>query len=303
MTDNRTTELREKLDELGIEHADASYKLHTPITAWTVDGATFCYVEGFESTDLHIDNATPDQAIAAMLSERHPYEQRITGDGSDWGEIMTDAFDSLMSSASESCTPDEMRALESHIAATLGSEREKRLEKLVRIYGEIANYFCERFACCDSEFANCKYCIGLPQGGQCELGWCNDESKALGIEQPDYGGGKCEPVNLQELYDRIGELENELAELGNGTLTAEQVRKAVNGHGNIMDNRLYCDWQAIADELNELRSGTCELEPLSALDVTLNMLGQTEWGACSECGCAVPMDARFCNKCGKAVKR
>lgn len=102
---------------------------------------------------------------------------------------------------------DMLLTPEQAIAATLGSEREKRLTKLVRIYGEIANYFCERFACCDAEFANCKYCIGLPQGGQCELGWCNDESNALGIEQPDYGGGECEPVNLQELYDRITELE------------------------------------------------------------------------------------------------
>ena len=104
------------------------------------------------------------------------------------------------------------RKPEQAIAATLGSEREERLEKLVHIYGEIANYFCERFACCDAEFANCKYCIGLPKGGQCELGWCNDESRALGIKQPDYGGGECEPVNLQELYDRIGELEHEVAE-------------------------------------------------------------------------------------------
>ena len=61
-------------------------------------------------------------------------------------------------------------------------KRMKRLEKLVRIYGEMANYFCERFACCDAEFANYKYCIGLPQGGQCELGWCNDESRELEIE-------------------------------------------------------------------------------------------------------------------------
>jgi hypothetical protein len=48
---------------------------------------------------------------------------------------MTDAFDSLMSSASESCTPDEMRALKSHIAATLGNQDAvdfcKRIEKAV----------------------------------------------------------------------------------------------------------------------------------------------------------------------------
>lgn len=53
----------------------------------------------------------------------------------------------------------------------------------------------------------------------------------------------------------------------------------------------------------ELGSGMCKLEPLSALDVMLNMLELTEWGACSDCGCAVPMDARFCNECGKVVKR
>ena len=153
------------------------------------------------------------------------------------------------------------------IAATLGSEREERLEKLVHIYGEIANYFCERFACCDAEFANCKYCIGLPQGGQCELGWCNDESRALGIEQPDYGGGECEPVNLQELYDRIGELENERAT--HGTLTAEQVKRiheVIEKHWHDLPadydmpeatalSEYSYDWQAIADELNAVLEG------------------------------------------------
>ena len=91
------------------------------------------------------------------------------------------------------------------------------------------------------------------------------------------------------------------ATLGRGTLTAEQVRKCVrigacdHGLGDALDEDT--DWQAISDELNaELWSGTCKLEPLSALDVTLNMLGQTEWGECSECGCAVPMDAMFCNE-------
>ncbi len=53
----------------------------------------------------------------------------------------------------------------------------------------------------------------------------------------------------------------------------------------------------------ELGSGTCELEPLSALDVTLNMLDQTAWGVCSECGTASPMDATYCCECGRQVKR
>ena len=47
----------------------------------------------------------------------------------------------------------------------------------------------------------------------------------------------------------------ELRDAAHSTLTAEQIRKAVEGHGNIMDNRLYEDWQAVADELNaELES-------------------------------------------------
>lgn len=197
---------------------------------------------------------------------------------------------------------------EQAIAATLGSEREKRLEKLVRIYGEIGNYFCERFACCDAEFASCKYCIGLPQGGQCELGWCNDESKALGIEQPDYGGGECEPVNLEELYDRIGELENELAE--RGVLTAEQVQAVIFAHSSCagrVDGKYFAEdirMQAIADELNdELGSGTCE---------NANKDGYGFRFDCTECGysaivlnCATRLDElpSFCPNCGKRVTR
>ena len=87
----------------------------------------------------------------------------------------------------------------------------------------------------------------------------------------------------------------------NGKLTAEQVRKAVNGHGNIMDNRFYCDWQAIADELNAtLGNGECRNE-------------WAEFGKfrCSECRLEVdsistnttqPMPIRHCPNCGKHVK-
>ena len=57
--------------------------------------------------------------------------------------------------------------------------------------------------------------------------------------------------------------------------------------------------QAIAATLG---SETCELEPLPAIDVTLNMLDNVEWGVCSECGYAVPMDAKFCNECGRKVR-
>ena len=73
MTDNRTTEqnaterLRALLDERGVEHEDASYKRKVPITVWDSDGAMFCFVDDFDKTDLHVENCTPEQAIAATL--------------------------------------------------------------------------------------------------------------------------------------------------------------------------------------------------------------------------------------------
>jgi len=118
MTDNRTTELlREGLTERGVEWRSG------------LEGVTFvgdwCFVE-YENGKLAATCEpvlTPDQAIAATLgSDRHPYEQRITGDGSNWCEIMRDAYDGLMANACESCTPEQMEQLVDHIRAELGSE-------------------------------------------------------------------------------------------------------------------------------------------------------------------------------------
>ena len=151
----------------------------------------------------------------------------------------------------------------------------------------------------------------------------------LGSDEPPYDELlRCleHDWNIKVSWDGLRKFWNiELTEDGvklrdamHGTLTAEQVRESIErnfGKVAVLDDgkpvewrddwvcKVGIDYKGIADELNELGSGTCKLEPLSALDVTLNMLDQTEWGACSECGCAVPMDARFCNECGKAVKR
>lgn len=67
MTDNYTSSVREKLDELSIEHTDASYKRKVPITVWQSNGATFCFVESSNQIDLHIENPTLEQVIAATL--------------------------------------------------------------------------------------------------------------------------------------------------------------------------------------------------------------------------------------------
>ena len=67
---------------------------------------------------------TEAEAIAAWntrASNHYPYEQRITGNGSDWGEIMRDAYDNLIATACESCTPEQMGQLSDYIRAELGS--------------------------------------------------------------------------------------------------------------------------------------------------------------------------------------
>ena len=46
---------------------------------------------------------------------------------------------------------------------------------------------------------------------------------------------------------------------------------------------------------------TCKLEPLKAFEVTVNMLDQTEWGVCANCGTASPIDATYCCECGARV--
>jgi hypothetical protein len=211
MTDNRTTELREKLTERGVEHSDYDV-ISEKLTRWGKSeeaGWGFCYSEvNLGNRMLHvlrIYDCTPEQAIAATLggddeyeakmdallcrltngkwsktrqyslefmescvneeyecneltaeqvreawtgnlkrdclydppmpdwqaiaeelnallgSEHHAYEQRITGDGSDWGEIMRNAYDGLMVTACESCTPEQVEQLSDYIRAELGS--------------------------------------------------------------------------------------------------------------------------------------------------------------------------------------
>ena len=81
-------------------------------------------------------------------------------------------------------------------------------------------------------------------------------------------------------------------------LTAEQVRKAVNGHGNIMDNRLYCDWKAIADELNAaLGGGECEQVLVDCEDGLMPLFT----AYCSACGAEWGFTPKFCHNCGAKV--
>ena len=85
MTDNRTTELREKLDKLGIKHLDSDLPYNKQ-TRWNrgAGGWGACYVEIthgsilpadsiIDNCTLRIYDCTPEQAIAATLgSELNP---------------------------------------------------------------------------------------------------------------------------------------------------------------------------------------------------------------------------------------
>lgn len=75
MTDNRTTELREKLRELGIEFATDDFD-HLLTTIWWVDGIFAKYLEGTSkgcwceddpTLKIRMKRITPEQAIAATL--------------------------------------------------------------------------------------------------------------------------------------------------------------------------------------------------------------------------------------------
>ena len=95
------------------------------------------------------------------------------------------------------------------------------------------------------------------------------------------------------------------ATLGNGKLTAEQVRRCVRvgacDHGLWEAIDEDTDWQAIADELNAvIGGGECEGE-----------LRESGWGGytrhCGACGADLDCDTRnrqnFCPNCGRKVKR
>jgi len=126
----------------------------------------------------------------------------------------------------------------------------------------------------------------------------------------------CIDEEYEELYEK------ERAELGNGALTAEQVRECTHsvymeGYSDGSVNRGAhideTDWQAIADELNAaLGDGECEYVIEDNMNETEGM-GDV-WFRCTNCNTTFDyyaddwlMKQNFCPHCGfgirKAVKR
>ncbi len=67
------------------------------------------------------------------------------------------------------------------------------------------------------------------------------------------------------------------------------------------------DMREAADTIESLRDRlqereTCELEPLPAIVVTMNMLNEIGWCKCSKCGYATPDESNYCQNCGASVK-
>ena len=58
--------------------------------------------------------------------------------------------------------------------------------------------------------------------------------------------------------------------------------------------------ESLRDRLQERE--TCELEPLPAIVVTMNMINEIGWCKCSKCGYATPEDSNYCQNCGASVK-
>ena len=97
-------------------------------------------------------------------------------------------------------------------------------------------------------------------------------------------------------------MSDETTELGSGTLTAEQVREAIesNSWAETSSIREFNDssWRAIADELNaELGSGTCE-QVLTDCD---DGLMPPFTAHCSICGAEWGFTPNFCPNCGRKV--
>ena len=121
-----------------------------------------------------------------------------------------------------------------------------------------------------------------------------ERAKAIPALSEEYGD--CEWAESE----MIRELAYDLATLGGGKLTAEQVRTSIESRFEFDLWVPNARWQAIADELNAELGGTCKL-----------IYDDEGVLSCSRCGRHVSMiiasEDNFCSGCGrriqKAVKR
>ena len=295
MTDNRTTELREKLDALGVEHYDTEH-----MTEWhDARGLKWNYFSNGENTDLTLETpwegCTPEQAIAATLGN-HPTK---SGRG-----YYTDRDDEGTHIMCYSC--GEYIGTAEEIAATLGTSNyiaKALIDDMLDFIGNCCETTLD-FGCCDP--VDCKYLDGDGELAECTR-YQDFLSRAKAVAATLGGDG--------------------VARSNNG-VTAEQVRKSIERHFGkvaVLDDgkpvewrddwicKVAIDYKGITDELNaKLGSGTCEFVVKDNMNESEGM-GDV-WIECSACHCQFDyyaddwlMKMSYCPNCSarnrKAVER
>lgn len=158
MSDNRTTELREKLTERGVKYDVKALRE----TEWTVNGVIWHANEYDGKLNVYVRNndmlLTPEQAIAATLGV----------DAKDCENLLWEFIGALdVADATDADKKPIVSDYARHIAATLGSEREKALESLLRDW-RACDPRCTNRSCGDCEHDEDDGC-GLYRR-MCELG-------------------------------------------------------------------------------------------------------------------------------------
>ena len=266
MTDNRTTELHKKLKEAGVKYTYRTLGCKT-YTNWgepMVNGAQF--IDGGDWTELAVENATPEQAIAATLGSE------INGDTSDGYHTFNELY---------------------HHRAVLFSV-------IVRDHRELAWKARKHH---DGTMYDDMFIVGIetPKGQATYHYDLDPYWEMFDCEEREYAP-EWDGHTPDDAIARI-------AELGSGTLTAEQVRETVEKHWHDLSAdydmpeatalpEYSYDWQAIADELNARGERTCK----STTD-------DNAWCfVCSECGKSFPRsnlhlahnhgEINYCPNCG-----
>lgn len=261
MTDNRMTELQKKLKEAGVKytHRTQGRKTYTNWGEPMVNGAQF--IDGGDWTELTVENATPDQAIATTLGSgtltADDVLNAVYNHGARWQAIADELNTKLGGGNCARCAEDMGR-----YADSLCDPLKERIAELLR--------------CLENDWHIHASWDGLRKF------WC--------VELTEEG------VKLRDAT--------------HGTLTAEQVREAIERHSAwvIGKNRCFHDgaYEEIADELNaELGSGTCKITATA----TNNLMYpdyMTKWYELS-CGHSLTLKGdeapRWCAVCGKAVEQ
>lgn len=279
MTDNRTAELREKLAERGVDYEvkDLSNIKFFHDTRWNANGVHWCYTEFVGATTCltmcnEWKDCTPEQAIAATLGDEWDNKPFVEYAEHVAKEVYGEAFALL-----EGCDEPDFSAIDAICAAC---------EDVMRIT--------DRWKRGESQDE-----FTAPESAELGSG-LNPDGLPVGLTISDDGN----------LLNWRGENYVKQSTLSNGTLTAEQVRKAIRKYAQ--DDSCYifevygemCG--PIAEELNatlgsEHAERTCKVVSSYYYD------DYDQYEFEFSCGHSVNMydkePPNYCPNCGRRVER